>query len=354
MKQELDVVAAGSMSRATVHDLAVEAGVSLATIDRVLNQRGGVRPVTIARVEQAMARLNYTRDMAAATLAKGREYRFAFLIPTGANTFMRNLMTEVSRLHHLNRGSRVAIEVIEVPPFDAQALAKTLNGLDTAHLSGVAVVATDSALVRQAIDRVVGRGLPVATLVSDVPGSRRAHYVGVDNSAAGRTAGSLLGKLLRGTTGRIAVVAGSMLLRDHAERHFGCEQVLRTEYPHLVTLPVVEGRDDAATAEAVLGQLLDTHPDIVGVYSLGAGNRGVIAALRKRGLAGKVTVVAHELTEHSRDALIDGTFDAILNQDPGHEVRSAVRVLRAMVDGRDIDPGQERIRIDIYLRDNLP
>src|SRR5580658_5408683 len=71
------------MVRATVHDLARAAGVSLATIDRVLNRRGGVRAATIEKVELAIARLDYRRDAAAAMLAKQHEYRLAFVIPTG-------------------------------------------------------------------------------------------------------------------------------------------------------------------------------------------------------------------------------------------------------------------------------
>jgi LacI family transcriptional regulator len=342
------------MVRATVYDLATSAGVSLATVDRVLNRRGGVRPATIEKVEEAISRLNYRRDAAAAILAKQREYRLAFVIPTGVNTFLGNLAAEVRRLGEFSGPDRVSIEIVEVPPFDGEALADALKKLEFDSLSGVAVVAADNMMVRQAIDQLVAHGVFVATLVSDAPASKRAHYVGVDNSAAGRTAASLMGRFLRGAKGRIAVVAGSMLARDHAERHFGFEQVLRTEFPDLVTLPVVEGLDNAALVEEALGTLLDRHVDIAGVYSLGAGNRGVIAALRKRGLAGKLCVIAHELTAHSRDALIDGTFDAILNQDPGHEARSAMRVLRALSDGQAIDPGQERIRIDIYLRDNLP
>ena len=342
------------MARATVQDLAQAAGVSLATVDRVLNRRGGVRAGTVAKVETAMARLNYHLDAAASMLATRREYRLAFLIPSGANTFLRNLAGETARLGQSSGGSRVEIELVDVPPFDAGALAVALDRLDADALCGVAVVATDSIAVRQAIDRLVQRGVHVVTLVSDAPGSRRARFVGVDNGAAGRTAASLLGKMLRGVEGSIAVIAGSMLLRDHADRHFGFCQVLRAEYPGLAALPVVEGRDDASSCEAALSSLLDAETGIVGLYNIGAGNRGVIAALRKRKHAARLCVVAHELTGHSREALVDGTFDAILNQDPGHEARSAVRLLCALSDGREIEPGQERIRIEIYLRDNLP
>ena len=342
------------MARATVHDVARTAGVSLATIDRVLNRRGGVRAATVEKVEQAIARLDYRRDSAAAMLAKQHAYRLAFVIPTGVNTFLSNLAAEVRRLADLYRADRVFISIVEVPPFDGEALADALKQLEAQSLTGAAVVATDNSTVHQAIDQFAAQGVSVVTLVSDVPASKRAHYIGIDNSAAGRTAASLMGRFLRGEKGRIAVVAGSMLLRDHAERRFGFEQVLRTEFPDLVPLPAVEGLDNAAVAQEALGALLDAHVDIVGVYSLGAGNRGVIAALRKRGLAGKICVIAHELTTHSRAALNDGAFAAILNQDPGHEARSAMRILCALADGVAIDPGQERIRIEIYLRDNLP
>ena len=335
-------------------ELATAAGVSPATVEGALNRRNGVGATTVEKVEQAVDRLGYRRDAAAATLATRREYQLTFVIPTGVNSFLASLAVEVRKLADVLRSERVFLSIVEVPPFDGEALVEALDRLRSQPLTGVAVVATDHAPVRLAVGGLAARGVGVVTLVSDAPGSGRAQYVGIDNSAAGRTAASLMGRFLRGVSGRVAVVAGSMLLRDHAERRFGFEQVLRTEYPQLVPLPAVEGLDNAAVAETALGAELDRYPDIVGVYSLGAGNRGVLAALRKRGLAGTVCAIAHELTEHSRAALADGSFAAILCQDPGHEARSAVRILRALADGSQFDAGQERIRIDIYLRDNLP
>ncbi|HXV31114.1 MAG TPA: substrate-binding domain-containing protein, partial [Sinorhizobium sp.] len=96
------------------------------------------------------------------------------------------------------------------------------------------------------------------------------------------------------------------------------------------------------------------QPDLAGIYSLGAGNRGLVAALEKAGKARTVCAIAHELTPYSRAALLSGTIDALLNQDAGHEVRSAIRVLKAKADGLSVIEAQERIRIDIFLKDNLP
>jgi hypothetical protein len=157
-----------------------------------------------------------------------------------------------------------------------------------------------------------------------------------------------------GRTGEVGLIAGSLALRDHIERQFGFEQIMTHEYPHLSILPVREGRDDWQRVEEVTAQLLKEHPNLIGIYNAGGGTRGIIVALEKAKRERDIVFIAHELTNHARKALIRGTVDAIINQDAGHEVRSAVRVLLAKADNAPLIEAQERIRIDIFLRDNLP
>ncbi|MDU6375701.1 MAG: LacI family DNA-binding transcriptional regulator, partial [Bradyrhizobium sp.] len=78
----MTVGATPSPVRATLEDVARTAGVSLATVDRVINRREGVRAKTVARVEAAVAKLGYRADIAAARLARGQSFRFAFVLPT--------------------------------------------------------------------------------------------------------------------------------------------------------------------------------------------------------------------------------------------------------------------------------
>jgi LacI family transcriptional regulator len=150
------------------------------------------------------------------------------------------------------------------------------------------------------------------------------------------------------------LIAGSIALRDHIERQIGFEQVITRDFPSLSLLPVREGRDDDARVEALAKGLLRENPDIVGMYNVGAGNGGIVAALDDAGRSRDIVFIAHELTPFSRRHLIRGTIDAIINQDAGHEARSAARLLIAEREGMPINPGQERIRIDIFIRDNLP
>ena len=338
--------------RPTVQDVARHAGVSLATVDRVLNQRPGVREKTIAKVEAAIAALGYIRDVSAANLAKGLAYHFAFVIPEGSNSFMRGLEAEIEAVKQHSTAERTEISIYKVPPFDGPALAATLDGLDPKRYSGVAVVATEAVAVRDALARLRRNNVPVVTLVSDVPACQADAYVGIDNVAAGRTAARLMGKFLGGRPGKIALVAGSMLVRDHVERRMGFEQIIRSDYAHVHCLPVIEGKDDSRIVHEYLSECLQTHADVVGVYNMGAGNRGLIEVLSADTHKERV-VIAHELTEHTRRALNAGTLDAIIHQDAGHEVRSALRILEAKIEKAPLLAGQETIRIEIYLNENL-
>lgn len=338
----------------TVHDIAARAGVSLATVDRVLNGRPGVRAPTREKVEAAIAALGYVRDVAAANLARGRNYAFTFIVPANDNSFMAGLRAAIADAAQRGANERLAIRIVEVPPFDAAALVAALDDVATSQSSGTAFVAVDAPEVRDAVARLSAAGIPCVTLVSDLPGSGRDHYAGIDNLAAGRTAATLMGRFLDGGAGTIVVLAGSLTVRDHAERLEGFRDVMTGRFPSLSLLPVLEGRDDPARVEQLIGDLFTRYPVISGIYSLGAGNRGLIRALQAHEAVSRPVVIAHELTQVTRSALVSGALDAVLNQDAGHEVRSAIRVLRARADGQQVIDAQERIRIDIFLRDNLP
>ena len=341
------------MARKTLQDVAKTAGVSLATVDRVLNRRPGVHAETAERVQHAINQLKYRPDRFAARLARGQEYRFQFLMPTGHNAFMETLEAEVRATAEHLAGERAHIGISHVDVFDGEVLAAALEKLH-GQADGIAVVALDHPSVREAIDDLANAGTTVVTLVSDAPRSRRAHYVGIDNTAAGRTAATLLGRFLGGRNGKVGLIAGSMALRDHVERQLGFEQVVSRDFPNLSVLPVREGRDEDERVETLCTALLAENPDLIGLYNIGAGTGGVVKALEGAGRTRDVVLIAHDLTPLTRKHLVRGTIDAIINQDPGHQARSAARVLIAEREGMPINPGQERIRIDIFIRDNIP
>jgi LacI family transcriptional regulator len=339
--------------RASLIDVAREAGVSPATVDRVLHGRSGVRARTAEQVLETAHRLGYRPDPAATRLARTRVARLCFVLPAGTNTFVGMLAEQVGALAPWLAEQRARAEVQTVDVFSAPALAAHLAGLH-GQFDAAMVMAPDHPQVRAAIDDLEAAGTAVVTLVSDVPGSRRRHFVGIDNVAAGRTAGTLLGRMAGAREGTVGVVLGDPALRDHAERLFGFRQVLGSEHPALQVLDPIEGRDRSDRIEPLVARLLRSERSLVGLYSIGAGNRGIQAALEASGRAREITWICHELTPHARRALLNGTADAVINQDAGHEVRSACRVALALLHGVRVIADQERIRIEVFVRDNLP
>lgn len=339
--------------RATLVDVARKAGVSLATVDRALNKRTGVHARTIARVADAVRQLHYRADPAAARLARPRAHRVCFVLPSGSNTFVAMLREQIEANTPWMADHRMTSRTVEVNVFEPARLAAQLRDLTDACETAI-VVGLDHPLVRAAIDELAAAGIGVVTLVSDVPSSRRHHFVGIDNVAAGRTAATLVGRFAGPRAGPVGVVLGSMALRDHAERNFGFNQVMAAEYPALKVLAPREGQDDSRLTERIARDLLKRHPSLVAIYSGGAGNRGIAAALEASSRGRDVVFVGHELTLDARQHLLSGTMAAVLNQDAGHEVRSALRLALARRSGEPVMTDQERIRIDIYLRDNLP
>ncbi|MEX0311727.1 MAG: LacI family DNA-binding transcriptional regulator [Tateyamaria sp.] len=336
----------------TVNDIARVAGVSLATVDRVLNGRPGVRSVTIEKVNQAIADLGYVRDTAAANLARGRVYNLLFILPDTANEFVVALDHHVAEQAGKLRHQRTTLETVRVPPFDPQAIVQTLDDIESARTDGVAVFGPETPSVRDAVKRARARGIVVVALVADLPSSDRDHFIGVNNVAAGRTAAQLMGRFVRGD-GRVLVITGSRLARDHLERRKGFDAVMSERYPRLDVVASIEGRDDPDLIQTLLPDVFAAYPDLCGVYSSAAGNPGLIQYLNDNPHPGLV-VIAHELTPTSRTALQNDVFDAIISQDTGHLVRSAVRLMKATADRQPIDHTQERIRIDIYLKENMP
>ncbi|KKB08327.1 hypothetical protein VE26_14595 [Devosia chinhatensis] len=338
--------------RATVHDVAREAGVSLATVDRVLNGRPGVRAATAQKVDEAIKSLGFARDLNASLMARARDLNVVFFIPDGSNEFMDSLAEAVNRRFSMALSDRIHIETRRIKALDSAGLAQSLDSLDPRHCDCAVIVTSEEPEVIAAVDAAHRRGIAVMTLVSDLPHSARRNFIGIDNVAAGRTAASLLGRFLP-NGGKVAIIAGSLHLRDHAERLQGFEAGLAREFPALTIIGPLEGHDERSETQAIVETLLRQHPDLAGLYNLGAGNAGLVSALEGSGQAGRIRVIAHELTTPTRAGLIGGAIDVVLDQNPDGEIREAIAAARALALATDRSAVTDPIEIGIFLRDNL-
>lgn len=341
------------MPRPTINDLVLAAGVSLATVDRVLNARAGVRQSTIDRVNQAIDRIGYVRDPFAANLARRRDFRAIIVVPQDEGQFLAEVRATLKSTANAALSDRVVLHAETFHRPDAHGLAALLDGLDAGEVDGVAVMAPETPPLRDAVRRLRERGIPMVAIVSDLPNSDRDHFIGINSIAAGRTAASLMGRFVGAGPAKIAVFTGSLQTRDSLDRRLGFDQVMSETFAAIEVLPTVEGYDDPNALALAFSRIWAAHPDLAGVYSMGGGNSVLVRMLADAAFARRPYFIAHELTPSTRLGLTSGVIDAVITQDLGHILRSAIRMLRAGRDARPIVPEQERIRIEILVKDNL-
>ncbi|MFJ1301635.1 LacI family DNA-binding transcriptional regulator [Pseudomonadota bacterium AL_CKDN230030165-1A_HGKHYDSX7] len=341
--------------RPTISLIAREAGMSTATVDRVLNDRDGVRGKTRDRVLAIANRLGYFIQGADTA---SQDVRVDFVLPAGTNSFMTALGQHLLEEAATRPDVRARLHLIE--GFDANKLAQKLYELRE-QTQAVGLVGLDHPQVRDAIMALRDSGVHVSTLVSDIPISARLGYVGIDNRAAGRLAALLLGRFLpQHTEQKVAVFVGSLAYRGHEEREMGFRSLLSEEFPHLRIAHILEIGDDRDRAFAVTQDLLRKEPPHA-IYNIGAGNQGIARALKEARPADargsdartpRIVFVGHDLTEATRRLLLDRTMDAVIDQNPRVEAREIVKLLVAAVKGAP-EPSYLP-RLQVIFRENIP
>lgn len=339
--------------RPTTKDLAAMAGVSLATVDRVLNDRAGVRKDTVARVNQAIEKLGFTRNIVAASLARGRSYQFLFLLPRTGDQFLAGLMARIKETNLAFAAEMISVEVLQIHESDPHAIARFLGSLDPAAIDGVAIMAPESPQVRDAKARLAERGIDAISFIAGQIDGAHDDFVGIDNHAAGATAGRLMGRFSSLRPQKVLVIAETMQARDSLERRLGFDQVINADYAHLSVLPSIETHGDRDRAIRVIQNSFAGHDSIAGVYILGSEARLPLEIIAGLPPHQRPVIIAHERTPFTEASLLSGRIDALITQDPGHLVRSAIRILRARKDRRKILASQEKIRIEILLKENI-
>lgn len=339
------------MSRKTkLDEIAKAAGVSLSTVDRVLNRRGGVTPEKEAKVLEWSNRLNLDRVMF-------RDYmpglRVAVIMQSPKNPFYRGL-------HDAFTATNMAMAAVKITCFvhhtDIADIPATLAQVRKCARSydALIIVCQDDPRLSDELRLLSGR-LPVITLVTDLPNSGRFAYVGPDNRQMGRVAGELMGRFLGRDGGDVLVVLGLHRITGHEEREMGFRSVLREHYTSCIIAGALESGERQECAGEVVSAALRKNPNIRGIYNISAGNTAIAEVIRSMGVMHKVTLITHELTSGRREMLREGILDVIIDQNPHLEVQRALELLARHFGRSSAQSGAERYTpFNIFIRENCP
>lgn len=328
--------------RVTLDHVATRAGVGSATVDRVINERGNVSDEVRRRVLEAARELGLRRVL---LTSHHRLVRVNVILARPERPLISRMAQEFRRQSaRLDRAMTIHRTLLKYESPEAIAAAMLKEGFDA-----VIVDAPDHALIHEALDRLKSLNRPVITVISDVPGGRRLAYAGIDHAKAGRSAGWFLGHMAR--PGKVVVLCHHIGFQAHAERIRGLTEELAAT--QLTRAEVVRGGDDPILSEVLLKEAFARHPDCTAVYNAGAGNRGVVAAMKAGILAEPPTFVGHELTPFTWDMLRQGWMTLAIDQSPELQVQQALDRLMHHF-GFDAEFQPAHVPFILYGPRNLP
>lgn len=334
------------VKRPLIPDIASAAGVSTATVDRVLNRRAGVRRVTLHRVLQAALQIGYLDESEVNRRLGPAFSKVVFLLPQGTNPYLTGLNVYVRAL------AEQSVEPIKVrshfiESFNPDALVRALRRYGKTS-DVIVFMAIEHPKVRQVIDELVHAGKRVITVISDLPTSNRHAYIGIDNFAAGRTAAKVMGRFCRAPRGKLALVAASRAYRAHMEREMGFLALIEESFPHLTVIGPQEGHDNRDENYVNTCRLLEQHDDLVGIYNVGGSSDGIGRALRELKRSDDICFIGHGLTPDTRTMLIEGVMDLVITQSPSAIYAQALQL------ASDERHESGAIAMELYFAENLP
>lgn len=303
-------------ARPTIADVAQHAGVSVSTVDRVLNGRAPVRSDTASRIQAAAEALGFHAAGVLRERVKGVQPRctLGFLLQEPQSAFYRvvgRALQEATEAETSIRGHAVVQYMDDISPEAVSARMREFGE----QVDALAVVAGDHPLIASSIEHLAARQVPVFALISDLSTPLRAGYVGLDNRRKGRTAAWFITRLAR-EPGPIAIFVGSHRIQCQELCEMSFRSYVREFAPEFEVLEPIVTLENEQVAMEGMREILRRNSDLAGFYVVGSGVDGVLRALEAEGIAAgstQIIGVGHELTPATRHGLLTGQLHAVLS-----------------------------------------
>jgi ribose transport system substrate-binding protein len=206
----------------------------------------------------------------------------------------------------------VKAELVGPEKFDQQEQLKAFQQVVQSKPAGIMISVTKPELLQDAIDSAVAQGIPVITVDSDAPASKRLMFVGTDNFRAGMESGKRLGEILKGQGQVVVITIPGQLNLD--ERARGMNEALK-KYSGIKLAQTIDDKGDPRVANDSISDLLRAKAKIDGIICLEAsGGSGAAEALHR--VDAKIPIVGFDKDPETLDWIDRDTITATVTQKP--------------------------------------
>ncbi len=329
----------------TIQQIAEMANVSRGTVDRALNDRGRIAPEVQERVCRIAAEMGYVPR---GKKNHKKEIKIGVVTQLARASFMLEINRGIQQAKEELKDRGVEILLREVLTVDEEAQARSIDELAAEGIDGLALMPVECDLIRDRINGLVEKKIPVVTFNSDIVGTRRSCFVGMDNRRSGQTAAGLMG-LMTGGTGKILVITGYFSNVVNNTRVDGFIEEARRSYPKLEIAGVLGSFDQSAEVEKIIENSMTNISGINGIFVVSGGQAGVKSAFQKLSLEKRPYVVVYDQTPKNEKAITEGVVDFLIDQNGFFQGYRPLYILTNMLT-KNIMPEQEYMFTDIVIK----
>ncbi|QXH78131.1 LacI family DNA-binding transcriptional regulator [Pseudomonas salmasensis] len=336
--------------RPTIATVAAHAGLSVATVDRVLNARAPVNPGTAEQVFQAAEAVGYFAARLIGQRIRERRptYRFGVLLLGTAQAFYAQLAHSISEAAQHHATANLSCQFDYINDRTPGAIVAQIEQL-AVQCDALAVVSFAHPLINACLAQIRTAGVPVVALLSDIHEHAAEPYVGQDNHVVGRTMGWLLARTCGARKGSVGILLGGHRFLGHQARVEGLHSYLAEHAPGLKPLEPLINLDNCDITEEATLDLLSRHTDLRGLCVVGGGGDGVINALAQLPKRPVLCCILQESTPLSRQALSKGLIDVVMDSQPRQTAVALVELLVRLQSDEGFDALRHRVHIPLQI-----
>ena len=334
----------------TIQQIAEQAGVSRGTVDRALNHRGRINPEVAERICRLADEMGYVqKERKHSRTAKDERLKIGVVTQLARSSFMQEVNRGIVKAALELKEKGIQLILKEGLSVDEEEQLQAIEELEQEGIRGLAVMPVDSEAVREKLNALIEeKNIPVVTFNSDIVGTRRTCFVGMDNRKSGRTAAGLLGMLTRGI-GKILIITGYFSNHVDNQRVDGFVEEVKRAFPHLEIAGVHGSFDAAAEVEHIIENAMMNTSGISGILVVSGGQAGVGKAFEKLRLDRRPYVVIYDQTPKNERALKNDHVDFLIDQNGYVQGYEPPRILADILT-KGQEPEREYLFTDIKIK----
>lgn len=337
----------------TIQQIAELAGVSRGTVDRALNNRGRINPEVAKKIEQIASEIGYVpkhrkkADSAGKQGSRGK--RIGVVTQLSQSSFMLQVNKGIRDAAKKLADQGMEVIIKENASVDESEQMQAITELEEAGIDGLVVMPVDCDNVRVKLNALTEeRNIPVVTFNSDIVGTKRCCFVGLDNWKSGRTAAGLMGMMMRGK-GKVLVITGYFSNSAGSRRVDGFVEELKRSFPEMDLVGVQSSFDHTDEVEKIIVNAMSAFPDLEGIFVASGGQAGVRKAFDKLMLEKRPYVIIYDLTPKNEKALLEDTVDFLIDQEGYDQGYRALSILSDLL-RRGRMPEKEYMYTEINIK----